>query len=123
MGLGIPPLNIKNMLESNLLKSIMLVGRLGVVRDARSRLVWLWLTWPVWLCGAGHYGQSLHSDSGIQRVRLRQNLSVKGWNSHVHRALPGKFESTNLSRDHVSMEIGRTHGSFRIGLASTRVRF
>ena len=30
MGLGIPPLRIKIMLESNLLKSTMLVGRLGV---------------------------------------------------------------------------------------------
>ena len=31
MGLGIPPLETKLMLESNPLKSTMLVGRLGVV--------------------------------------------------------------------------------------------
>ena len=31
MGLGIPPLNIKIMLESNPLKSTMLVGRLAVL--------------------------------------------------------------------------------------------
>ena len=30
------------------------------------------------------------------------------WNSHVHRECPGKFESTNLSRDNISREIGRT---------------
>ena len=33
MGLGIPPLTIKIMLESNPLKSIMLVGRFGRVID------------------------------------------------------------------------------------------
>ena len=36
-------------------------------------------------------------------------LSFKGWNSHVHRGLPGNLESTNLSRDILSMGIGRTH--------------
>ena len=30
------------------------------------------------------------------------------WNSHVHRAFPGRFESSNVSRDDVSGEIGRT---------------
>ena len=30
------------------------------------------------------------------------------WNSHVHREFPGKFESSNISRDNVSREIGRT---------------
>ena len=33
MGLGIPPLRIKMMLKSNLLKSIMLVRRLAVPRE------------------------------------------------------------------------------------------
>ena len=32
----------------------------------------------------------------------------KGWDSHVHRTIPGKFESSNVSRDNVSREIGRT---------------
>ena len=36
------------------------------------------------------------------------NLNCKGWNSNVHRGLPGNFESTNLSRDNLSREIGRT---------------
>ena len=31
----------------------------------------------------------------------------KGWNSHVHRELPGNVESTNLSRDNLSREIRR----------------
>ena len=31
----------------------------------------------------------------------------KGWNAHVHREYPGKFESRNLSRGNLSREIGR----------------
>ena len=31
----------------------------------------------------------------------------KGWNSHVHRQFPRKFESSNVSRDNVSRKIGR----------------
>ena len=44
----------------------------------------------------------------IQRVWLKQNLNIKGWNSHVHREFPGKLESSNLSMDDLSREIGRT---------------
>ena len=32
----------------------------------------------------------------------------KGWNSQVHRGFPAKFESSNLSRDNLSREIGPT---------------
>ena len=39
MGLGIPPLQIKIMLESNPLKSTMLVGRLGVPSPPRLDLL------------------------------------------------------------------------------------
>ena len=35
-------------------------------------------------------------------------FKFEGWNSHVHRGFPGKFEPSNLSRDNVSSEIGRT---------------
>ena len=35
-------------------------------------------------------------------------MTSKGWNSHVHRGLPGKFESSDLSRDNVSRKIGRS---------------
>ena len=41
------------------------------------------------------------------RGLLQQNLDFKGWNSRVHREFPGKLESTNLSRDTRSREIGR----------------
>ena len=35
-------------------------------------------------------------------------ISLLGfWNSHVHREFPGHFESSNLSRDNLSGEIGR----------------
>ena len=35
-------------------------------------------------------------------------INCKGWNSHVHRGFPRKFDSANLSRDNLSREIGRT---------------
>ena len=54
------------------------------------------------------YGQSPYKDSGFQRVGLKQNLDFKGWNSFVHRGFPIHFDSTNLSRDNLSREIGRT---------------
>ena len=34
-------------------------------------------------------------------------LIVKAWNSQAHREFHGKFESSNLSNDHLSREIGR----------------
>ena len=39
---------------------------------------------------------------------LKQHIDVKGWDSHAHGEFPGSFESTNLSRDNRSREIGRT---------------
>ena len=45
----------------------------------------------------------------FQRVWLKQNLNLKGWNSHVHGESPGISESANLSRDNLSREIGRRH--------------
>ena len=33
-------------------------------------------------------------------------LIQRGWNSQAHRGLPGKFESSNVSRDNVSRRIG-----------------
>ena len=35
------------------------------------------------------------------------NLSCKGWNSQAQMGIPGGFESRNLSRDNIIMEIGR----------------
>ena len=35
-------------------------------------------------------------------------FNSKGWNSQAHRKFPGKFESSKLSRDYPSREIGRT---------------
>ena len=58
----------------------------------------------LWTC----HGQSPYWDSGIQGVLLKHHLNFKGWNSHVHREFSGKSESSNLSRDNVSREIGRS---------------
>ena len=43
----------------------------------------------------------------ISVLRLRPNLDAKRLNSHVHREYPGNCESTNLSGDNLSREIGR----------------
>ena len=45
---------------------------------------------------------------GFRGLDASANLNVKGWTSHAHREFPAKFESTNLSRDNLSREIGRT---------------
>ena len=37
-----------------------------------------------------------------ERVRLKQSLDLKGWNSRIRREFPGNPESTNLSRDNLS---------------------
>ena len=54
------------------------------------------------------YIQSPYLHYGFLRVWLKHNLNSKGWNSQAHREFPRKFESSNLSRDNVSREIGRT---------------
>ena len=46
--------------------------------------------------------------TSVLRVWLKHHLSSKGWNCRVHRESPGKFESTNLSGDNLSREIGHT---------------
>ena len=38
---------------------------------------------------------------------LKDHLTFKGWHFHVHRNSYGNLESTNLSRDTPSREIGR----------------
>ena len=35
-----------------------------------------------------------------------RTLLLRGWNYHVHMEFPGRFESSNLSRDSLSREIG-----------------
>ena len=51
-----------------------------------------------------------HWDSRFRGVSLKRNLDFEGWSSHVHRVFPWNLESTNLSRDNLSREIGRSHG-------------
>ena len=58
--------------------------------------------------GLSRYSQSPYLHYGFRRVLPKHNLNSKGWNSHVHGGFPGKLESSNLSRDNVSREIGRT---------------
>ena len=38
------------------------------------------------------YGQSPYQDSGFQRVGLKHNFNVQGWNSQAHGDFPGKFD-------------------------------
>ena len=57
-----------------------------------------------------------------QRVWLKQNLNIEGWNSQVRREFPRSFESSNLSRDNLSGEIGRTSRSkSRFGARSSTI--
>ena len=42
-------------------------------------------------------------------------LIFKGWNSQAQREFPGKFESSNLSRDSVRRENGRKGSRLRPG--------
>ena len=53
------------------------------------------------------YAQSPYWHCGFQRVWLKHNLKFKGWNSQAHGEFPGKFESSHVSKDNVSREIGR----------------
>ena len=39
---------------------------------------------------------------------------LKGWNSHVQREITGKLESSNVSRDNVSREIGGRDSTIRV---------
>ena len=49
--------------------------------------------------------------------------SIQGWNSHVHRGLSAKFDSSNVSRRNVSRRIGRMRSvacmalAFAVGLS------
>ena len=75
-----------------------------------TSFVWFWLVLVGDLFSRTvrrQYSQSPYSDSGFLRVWLKLNLNIKGWNSHVHREFPGKLESSNLSREIHSREIGR----------------
>ena len=96
------------MLESNPLKPTILVGRSGVSQLKEGAPS---ATLPT-SCHAADllphpFGQSPYYHYAFQRARLKHNLNSKGWNSHIHRGLPGKFESSNLSRDNVGREIVR----------------
>ena len=47
-------------------------------------------------------------DCGIQRIWLKRNLNLKGWNSRAHRETSGKFELSNPSRDNHGRKTGHT---------------
>ena len=51
------------------------------------------------------------TSEGLTRAEHKIELR---WNSHVQREFPRSFESTNLSRDNLSREIGRTRTSGRL---------
>ena len=52
---------------------------------------------------------SLQGPLACDRCTAITGLMRRGWNSHVHRGFPGKLESSNLSREVPSREIGRKH--------------
>ena len=50
-----------------------------------------------------HLSEQIHDMLGFQGCGVQD----AGWNSHVQREFPGNVESTNLSRNSLSREIGR----------------
>ena len=52
------------------------------------------------------YGQSPNEESGFQRVCIKHNIDVKGWNSQVHEECSGSFVSNSLSMEDFRMETG-----------------
>ena len=65
--------------------------------------------------GMHAYGQSPYSNYGFQRVRLEHNILRGG--ILISMIISRKFESTNLSRDNLSREIGRTRTRARVRAA------
>ena len=66
------------------------------------------------VCLIGSYGHRRGPMSSVRPISLLTmwisegwTLNLKGWNFQVHRGFPGKCESSNVSRDNVSREIGR----------------
>ena len=54
---------------------------------------------------------SLSGGTLLESSPLKSRILIsRGGTSDLHRELPGSFESTNLSRDHRSREIGRAAG-------------
>ena len=63
------------------------------------------------------YGQSPYSTKIMDfRGFDSSRILIKGWNSQVHKEFPKKFESSNLSRDNPSREIGRSSDSAAVPL-------
>ena len=61
--------------------------------------------------GTRRYGQSPYSTKIPDFRWFDSSIMLhnsKGWNTHVHRNFPGFVGSTNLSRDNMSREIGRS---------------
>ena len=56
-------------------------------------------------------------------ARFPRCMSIlKGWHSHVHRGFPGKLESSNLSREILSREIGCYPGARLLKTNITNIR-
>ena len=97
-------------------------GQMGSTLMGPLRKLWLWTDWgnknktatervqPV--C-APTYGQYLRTKildfRGFYSSII--SLNLKGWKSHVYREFSGNLESSNLSRDNLSREIGRTRAT------------
>ena len=85
VGLGIPPVQIKIVLESNPLKSTMLLGRLGVFRQPLKRLPrGVAFTGPIWnymwylLCANifANYDDPWREEKCMKWMRIRQVASA-----------------------------------------------
>ena len=50
----------------------------------------------------------------ISEGLLEHSLHLRGWNSQAHGKFPGKFDSSNISKDNVSRGIGRKFANCRL---------
>ena len=66
-------------------------------------------------------GRSPCWDSGSRRVCLERSLDFKGRSSHVRMEFTRNYEATNLCRDHLRGEIGRTSAPPTVGISRCRV--
>ena len=59
------------------------------------------------------YRQSPYEHCGFRWVWLKRDHTFREWTSQAHRGFTGSFESSDVSRDDVSREIGHTHPTLR----------
>ena len=101
-------------------------GNVGIIRMGNSTVAWSAIprrarTRDVRPISVLIFWMSRGFDSGRILISRAGILMSMGGDSHVHGELPGNVESTNLSRDNLSREIGRTFPKNLCGTAECTI--